>query len=323
MKGITLFLLIFLFSFATQAQVDSTYIKSFDRKYAVEVYTPLKKLSVEYNLSNGNLITLEPNSPAGIGLGFSWKNSGIYYTFNVPLSNGHKGEKSSVRDFQYHHYADSFTLDLYYQQYKGFGAFLEKEESEGSFYPDMKINIYGGILQFVKNYKKYSMGAAHQQSKIQVKSAGSVLYGLSFFYAKTNNIPSVSDEIVDFDKETYNLGPNIGYGYNWIIYKKFYMAASATVGINGIVAHNLETNVTNFDIAPQMIGRASVGYVSEGWIISASSMLNGMYDQFSENYDSKFFGTTFSFSVIRRFDMKRELGIFKKDFIDYFKKSEK
>ncbi|MDR0229757.1 MAG: DUF4421 domain-containing protein [Flavobacteriaceae bacterium] len=322
MKGVLSLLIYFIFLSIASAQVDSTYIKSFDKKYAVEFYTPVKSLAVEYTLSNGDVIALEPNSPTGIGVGFAWKNSGVYYTFNVPLSNGSNGQKSSVTDFQYHHYADSFTVDLYYQRYRGFGIASNSEVQSQEFYPEMKVNMYGGTVQFIKNYKKYSIGAAQQQSKIQLKSAGSLLYGVSLFHVKMNGLPTVHEEIVDFDKETYNFGPNIGYGYNWVIYKKFYLAAAVTVGINGVVGYNLETGITKFNIAPQLTGKTSVGYVSEGWIVSASSLLNGVYDQFSSNYDSKLFGTTFSFSIIKRFDMKKELGIFKKDLIDYLKKDE-
>lgn len=310
-------------SYVMHAQIDSTYIKRLNKKYSVEFYTSYKMLSVEHTVNKTERVAFEPNSLGGLGVGFSWKNSSISYVFQIPaFSNDNKG-KSTASDFQYHHYADSFLVDFYYQNYKGFTYGIDNKFEAKNYLKDMKINLYGGIVQFVHNHKQFSIAAAHKQNRKQLKSAGSLLYGFEFFLVKMNNMPEFEDYTKTYDRRTYNLGPNIGYGQNWIFYKDYFVAGSFTIGLNGVISEDLNIKKTNFEIEPQVGARVSFGYVSEDWIISVTTMFNGIYDKLPSGTNSQLINSSMSLSVSKRFDMKRDYRIFSKDYLEYFKKSDK
>jgi len=141
-----------------------------------------------------------------------------------------------------------------------------------------------------------------------------ILYQKLTHYSSLRNIPVASDAIDDYDKKTYHFGPNIGYGYNWVPFKKVLVAGAITLGVNGAIEENLLTRKTVFIVNPSVIGRFSIGYIGENWIVSASTLSNGLYLNFKETYQSSLLTSTFSFTVIKRFKLKKEIPFLQKDY---------
>ncbi|KUF43778.1 hypothetical protein AV926_11030 [Myroides marinus] len=301
------------------AQVDSLYVKEHKQPYGVKIAFGKDILALDYTLEDGkNKQTYQSNKPTSIGLGFLWRSSSLSFSYGFSFMRDKEKGKTKATDFQYHYYGDKFLIDLYYKRNKGFYSYTndtkENIPSDDNIFPDFKIHMYGGLFQYVWNSEKYSLGAAYDFNKTQVKSAGSLLLGGGVFYSSLRNIPVASDAIDDYDKKTYHFGPNIGYGYNWVPFKKVLVAGAITLGVNGAIEENLLTRKTVFIVNPSVLGRFSIGYIGENWIVSASTLSNGLYLNFKETYQSSLLTSTFSFTVIKRFKLKKEIPFLQKDY---------
>lgn len=155
------------------SQVDSTYIRSFSQELSLKVYF-IDKYTL-LSLKSGNdsdEITYEPNSPYGIGLGFSYKGYSLSGAYGFGFMRDKRKGKTKAADFQYHYYGRKFVMDLYFQKYRRF--FTESNEKYKLF-PDIRLKQYGCFSQYVFNGNKFSYEAAFDQNKKQLKSSGSFL----------------------------------------------------------------------------------------------------------------------------------------------------
>lgn len=307
------------FSVIGYSQVDSTYIKEHGKSYGAKVAFGRDILALDYTLEEGKASqTYQSNKPTSIGVGFLWRSSSLSFSYGFSFMRDKEKGKTKATDFQYHYYGDKFLIDLYFKRNKGFYSYTndtkENVPTTDNIFPEFKIHLYGGLFQYVFNSKRYSLGAANDFNKVQIKSAGSLLLGGGIFYSSLRNIPIASDEIEDYDKKTYHFGPNIGYGYNWVPFKKVLVAGALTVGVNGAIEENLLTHKTVFIVNPTVLGRFSIGYVGEEWIVSVSAVTNGLYLNYKEAYQSSLLTSTFNFTIIKRFNLKKEIAFLQKDY---------
>lgn len=308
-----------LLSTCAFAQVDSTYVKDHLKAYGVKVSFGKDVLSLDYTLEDKKSTqTFESNKPVSIGVGFLWNSSSLSFSHGFSFMRDKEKGKTKATDFQYHYYGDKFLIDLYYKRNKGFYGYTGDNKEEiptvDNIFPDFKIHMYGALFQYVRNNKRYSLGAAYDLNRVQVKSAGSLLLGGGVFYSSLRNIPMLSDGVNDYDKRTYHFGPNIGYGYNWVPLKKMLVAGAFTFGVNGAVEENLLTNKTVFTVNPTVVGRFSIGYIGEEWIVSASAVANGLFLNFKDDYQTGLLTSTFNFTLIKRFNLKKEISFLKKGY---------
>nr|WP_255669522.1 DUF4421 family protein [Myroides oncorhynchi] len=312
--------MIFLFFFTTNyGQVDSSYVKEHVKPYGAKVYFGKDILALDYDFEESKQKqTFQSNKPTTIGIGFLWGSSSLSFSYGFSFMRDKQRGKTKATDFQYHYYGDKFLIDLYYKRNKGFYRYSDNKKGDiptiNNIYPDFSINMYGLMLQYVSNNTRYSLGAAYDFNRVQIKSAGSLLVGGGVFYTSLHNIPTVSENISDFDKRTYHFGPNIGYGYNWVPYKKTLVAGAFTLGINGAIEENLLTNKTSFIVNPTAIGRFTIGYIGEEWIITGTALTNGLFLNFKENYQTSLLSSNFTFTVIKRFTLKKEIRFLKKGY---------
>lgn len=287
--------------------------------YGGKVYFGKDVLALEYTtLDEKDQQSYQSNRPVSLGLGFMWGSSSFSFSHGFSFMRDKERGKTKATDFQYNYYGDKFLLDIYYKRYKGFyrdlGSSKNDIPKEDNIFSDFRVDMYGVLFQYVRNNNKYSLGAAYDLNKIQVKSAGSLLLGAGIFYSALRNIPVLSESIDNYDKQTYHFGPNIGYGYNWVPYKKFLVAGAFTIGVNGAVEKNLLTNHTIFIVNPSILGRFSLGYIGEEWIVSASAITNGLYLNFRNDYQTSLLASNFNLTIIKRFNLKKEISFLKKGY---------
>nr|WP_262903756.1 DUF4421 domain-containing protein [Myroides odoratimimus] len=164
------------------AQVDSTYVRDHIKSYGVKFAFGKDVLALDYTLEDKKSTqTFESNKPVSIGVGFLWGSSSFSFSHGFSFMREKEKGKTKATDFQYHHYGDKFLIDLYYKRNKGFyrytGDHKDDTPTEDDIFPDFKIHMYGALFQYVWNNEKYSLGAAYDFNKVQVKSAGSLLLG--------------------------------------------------------------------------------------------------------------------------------------------------
>lgn len=301
------------------AQVDSTYIRDHVKAYGVKVYFGKDALTLDYDLEKSkNKESFQSNKPTTIGLGFLWGTSSLSFSYGFSFLREKEKGKTKATDFQYHYYGDRFLVDLYYKRNKGFYRYSDDRKEDvpslDDIYPEFNINMYGAMFQYVWNNRRYSLAAAYDFNKVQIRSSGSLLLGGGVFYSSLHNIPTISENIENFDKRTYHFGPNVGYGYNWVPFKKFLVAGAFTLGVNGAIEENLLTRKTTFIINPSLVGRFSIDYMGDEWIVSISTLVNGLFLNYKEDYQTSLLSSNVSLTLIKRFDLKKEISFLKKGY---------
>ncbi|MGS4344957.1 DUF4421 family protein [Myroides odoratus] len=301
------------------AQVDSLYIGKYKHTYGATVSLKQEFLSLNYQ-EDKKEFNFEPNRPLNIGLAFAWRNSSLSYSQGFSGMRDKEKGKSSTVDLQYHLVGKKFMVDFYFQQYKGFYR-LDQESKTYLSFDDLRINRYGGRFTYVFNSDKFSIGAANNKNSRQKKSAGALLIGGSSFLTVIKNTPELHEGVQGNDRRSFSFGPTVGYAYNWVLWKRFLVAPSFSVGINGIFDENLQTKNTVFYVNGQIESTLNLAYQAEGWGIGIRSSLSAMYFDKVEGYTTELSNKGFSLFFTKRFSMKKDPKIFQYDLIDWLNPS--
>ncbi len=300
--------LLALCSVSAYAQQDSTYVKSFQFQYAARAFVAKNTFSLNVESEIGEGGTFTPNNPVLLGLGFSWKNSSLSFGYGFSSMREKDKGKTKTLDLQYHHYGERWIVDLYLLKNKGF--YLEDKDVP-QLYPDLKISLYGAFAQYVFSGDKFSFGAAFDQNKRQLRSAGSWLLGGNVFYTNIKGQPMIDNRFYGNDKWNIQLGPNGGYAYSWVFAPNFYLAGSFSMGVN--VGIEKENEQRKFSVNPLLFSRASVGYNGRDWTVNISALNNRVYVKFTDEYQRSLDPSQYKITFVKRFDLKKEISFLKKD----------
>lgn len=229
-----------------------------------------------------------PNIASAIGVGIFYKTVGIsaaYLLTNRKQSDQRKEALGNTRyfDLSVNSYQTRFGLSLYYQSYRGF--FIAQQQ--GSMYPplavderypqrgDVVLRNAGVSFLGISNWRKFSMQAAFQHTKRQVRSAGSFLWMGSLQYItirgdsllQTPRATSIQEEHAEgregFQKGRFlSVNPLVGYGHTFVL-KRMYLTGVYLVG-PGVQYQRLSktSDLANEYVSP-FIGssfKAAVGY---------------------------------------------------------------
>ena len=284
------------------AQVDSTYIGSFEQPYSVQVYSASNFMALNHEIGNDSEgTTYMSNAPFALGLGASWGKSsfGFSYGFNF-MRNRKKGNtKTNSLAFQYRYYGQKFIADLIFQDYKGLYVEDEKKDETYYLYPDIHIKQYAALWQYIFNNKKFSYRAAFNQTERQLKSAGSFQLGGGIYY----NRLKVDTTFVLNEKRKINniqLGINGGYTHTWVIKKNYYISGSISAGVNVGTEYISKFNLDNIKVYPNIYPRMAMGYNHDSWSLRFSVAANRTYVSFSEKERFGFDTGSFQFTFIKR-----------------------
>lgn len=260
-----LFLLVFFYGFSvfsqTETQIDITpepgkldtnYIEDLSNHFNLYVYgkTKYKKFGVKNNETNQKL-DFSPNDKFNIGIGFNYKWMGLGLAFNLPFINNDddKYGKTKRFDAQMNIFAHRYLLDFYFNFYKGYylsnpEIINPKFDKSGTYpiIPSMRTNDLGISYYHILNYKKFSYRASFIQNEKQKKMAGSLILGfithISNTSADSSFIPTVFlKDIENFEDyklssfSAFDIGPMIGYAYNFVIAKRFLITLSTVPGL--------------------------------------------------------------------------------------------
>lgn len=274
-----------ILSLSCFSQTDSAYIEKHPHEFSLKIYSVLESVNIFHEY--GSLETIEndyaSNRPMGLGLGFSYRNVGLSFSYSIkPFREKDKGDTKSL-DLQYHIYGKKMVFDIIGQLYEGFYSEEENEAKEINYNIHNKLKVYklGLSWQYVFNSKKFSHRAALGQSEKQLKSAGSFLLGGEFYYNQIHSdIPYFFSDSLD-GKEKYisfQFGPNVGYAYTWVFKKHFFLSLSVSVGFNLGINHN----DNQFMFCPTTLPRFGFGYNAESWSLGLSYVNNLTYAYFTE-----------------------------------------
>ena len=148
----------------------------------------------------------------GIGIGMAinpYKWSGIYKDY----------------EFNLNYYSSKLSLDFSYQRSESLAGDIERGDNDSRLESgDVTLKVINLAGYYTFNHRRFSFPAAFTQSYIQRRSAGSWLAGISYqggsiettdaLKARNPNAPDTRIYIGHF-------GIGGGYGYNWVIGKKW------------------------------------------------------------------------------------------------------
>ena len=127
-------------------------------------------------------------------------------------------------------------------------------------FPGLRLESYGIDVYYFFNNKRYSHGAAYSFSKIQKRSAGSLIAGLTVSSQDVDiDFSGLPDDMKSYlpepDKQDYRFRYYdyclvAGYGYNWVISKHwlFNISALPSFGFKHCLDSSVEGNTDLFSL---------------------------------------------------------------------------
>lgn len=289
----------FLLSYTVHAETDSTYIRPFDEKLAVKLFTSKTFLLMEHDIKEKTDVSYMSNTPVGIGAGILWHNTGISFGYGFDFMRDKKKGKTQSIDFQYHYYGRKVVSDFYFLKYKGF--YIEEDNfprknTEYVISPDLTINQYGVFGQYVFNGEKFSYKATFNQSERQLRPAGSFILGGGAYLTE---IKSDTSFVINGRKDfrNFQIGVSAGYAYSWIIKENYFITGSVSAGVN----FGKENGLDKWKAYPTALPRIAAGYNHKDWSIAMSFHGNMVSVSFSDKSYINVFSGNFQLSFTKRF----------------------
>lgn len=278
-------------SHLANAQYDSSYYVSYEnlitgRFYFSKKYTSFK---LRDRLEDYSL-TYRPNTTLNMGVGATYKWATLNLAYGFDFLNPERGRgDTDYLDLQFHSYGRKFITDFFGQFYEGFFLTRNSTNFIGDGYylrPDLRVNQIGASVQYILNHRKFSYRASFLQNEWQKKSAGTFIFGIEAYGGKVkadstmiptfaNNAEALRDiQLMRF----FEIGPNAGYAYTWVIKNHFFLTGSASLsldfGMNRIFDKEGSQNTTG--VSPNTFLRFFGGYNSKKWAISVIYVTNSV-----------------------------------------------
>ena len=305
---------------------DTTRIKDYSDHLSLWLYGIQKLYSLEIRNSDiDKTLKVSPNGQTNIGVGFNYKWMGIGVAFKSPFAKNDDdiyGETSRL-DAQFNVFTRSFGMDMSFQYYKGYYIsnpedFIKHEDEEE--YPQLP-NLETVSLElsayYFTNHRKFSYRAAFVRNEVQLKGAGSPIFGIytriDIAHDPDGFIPEV---LPDSLKHHYNItafantnyGLSVGYTYTFVIWKKFFINLSFVPGLG---AKSLKIYTTEGEFVPKIglsariVARSAIGYEHKYFYLGISQISITNTFQYNNLHFSAA-TTKFRFFVGKRFNINKK-----------------
>ena len=278
---------------------DSIYMKR--ENYVLSARTKLTLFVFINRYLNGNLFTNPginsyyfPIAPLNIGLGFSHK----WLAVNVAILSPRigksnytgEGEKYSNFNLQALAYTHKYGLDVIYS--KNIGYFLGNYNNfinltdvpNQTPYFDISTQRLTVNLLRIFNPMKYSMNATMIGGEMQKNNASSLIFNTSFSmsaFDMGDSIPSfisaqANPNTIFRSGTFYSVGLLPGYGFTWIIRKRFFIGIIPSFGPSfQYKSINFETHHDErFSISYRILAKAGVGFHTKKWTAGLSVLFD-------------------------------------------------
>lgn len=231
----------------------------------------------------------------GLYLGYRW----LFLGYNFNLRDRKRNEPKKT-ELSLNFYDNKFGVDLHYRKtggdvklrsYEGFDT-QDASSSEDSPFGGLSSKLFGVNASWIFNHSKYSQQAAFRHNTVQLQDAGSFIANISY----TRQTISFDHDILPgqltgnvnpklkFDRLKYsNYSLGFGYGYNWVLSKKWLAGASFIPSISykkpSIEGYELANEKKN--IGFDFITRASVVYNNGKHFAGAMLVFNAYHNRWN------------------------------------------
>lgn len=222
---------------------DTTYITGTGYRFKAYLTTENWFDSYAMRLGKGLPMTLRSDLTSTLGL---YVNAvGISLGYSVDMTHTFAGRKQVCKKWELGADTELFTIN-FHRYSNNYGSFVRSFGNVNYGHPihmemaGMRMKNIGADLYFYINNKRYSRAAAYSFSKIQKKSAGSIIVGLQYTNLDLNidlsTLPSALKPMLPDIPQTYRFHYSdyafiVGYGYNFALGKNFLLNLTGTPSI--------------------------------------------------------------------------------------------
>lgn len=276
--------------FAQTDSLSNAYIQKFPDKISVQAFLLNTSNEFTINYEQENIrVGLVPNQKTTLNLGVQYDI--ISFSFGYApkfFANNNDNGDSKMTAFSLTLFPGRWMqhFDFYYQK----GITLEANDVPLIYYPQLKTMKIGGTTSYVFN-KNFSFRALAFQSERQLKSTGSFVPSLSYYYTELD-----SRAVADLGDKAHfiNVALAPGYNYNWVIARKFLVAGGFSLGAGFVRTVDSQDKSTAF--LTQASLSISLGYNSEtfyGGVYSKGTVSNHKADKNAAMDDAISYATAF------------------------------
>ena len=310
--------------------VRTPYISSFRNQLILRTYFSRKFTGLSFeDRESSKSINYLPNTSLNFGVGFTYHSFTLNLGLGLPfLNNRDEQGKTLYLDLQTNFHSRKWLINGYVQLYKG--MYLQNTAEIFPMYalpfylrPDILTKVFGISAIRSPNGHKHSIRASLVQDERQKKSAGSLLYGLEFYYvlANSDESPLIPEEIsigplsshASFTRTTLiKAGPSVGYVHTFVLSRKFFLMLSLTLNI-GLGHHSYSQDKTSvrshYDVYSGVFTRAAIGYNSDNWFVGVSFVNNTIgISSASDGLNNSANVGNFRFNVAKRIQPSNKLS---------------
>ena len=208
--------------------------------------------------------------------------------YSVDMKTIFGGKSTDHSRFETNFNCALFNFDLYYTHNEGtyirqFTAF-DRGHLIKKYFPGTEMNNFGISLYYFFNNKRYSQGAAYNFSKIQKRSAGSFIAGLSYsnlnIYMNFDTLDPELKPLYPFPTERLRFHYHsycalFGYGYNWVWHPKWLFNVTALPSIGWNHGYEDSSEGSGNSLSLNIQGRASLTYNHRALFASVMAKITG------------------------------------------------
>ncbi len=275
---------------------DINFIQTFPNHITGRLYLSQKYTDLEIEDENRKVsIDYAPNTTLNLGIGVTVKSLSLNLAYGFAFLNPEEGRgKTRYLDLQSHVYTREWVVDLFGQFYSG--LYLENTTQlapnyNEPFYRRRDLNeiIIGGSAFYVVNNREYSFRSALIQNERQLKSAGSLLFGMEAYLGKVSGDSAIAPYFMApevFGPARYareisfaKIGPSAGYAYTFVYDKKYFLMLSLSLNLSyGVHSSSTPNDIklTEETIDVGAFARFAIGYNDANWYLGLSSVNNNI-----------------------------------------------
>ena len=156
----------------------------------------------------------------------------IYRGLSVGMAINPAKLKGVYKDYEFNlnYYSSKISLDASYQRSSTLAGDIERNGLQRLESGDISMKVLNLAGYYTFNHRRFSYPAAFNQSYIQQRSAGSWLAGFSYqggSIKTTDELKEKNPNAPEVRIFTGHFGIGGGYGYNWVLGKKWLLHFSA------------------------------------------------------------------------------------------------
>jgi len=283
-----------LFFIAVCYTQESEYVQDFSHKINAKIGVDTKSFSykVTNSVTNGKF-NLKPNESVRLAASMHYRFIGVTVGFSPSFLNNNEDEKlkgeSDINSIQLRLFIKRFIQEFGYNKIEGvyvdntadFDANWIKGTDPYIQLKSLNMKRFGGKTSFVWN-KNLSFKALLMQNQKQIKSAGSFVPSISYYYSELNN---PSNELISLNETNFDLNITAGYIHNFVFgaEQNFFASLGVFPGFGVKFAKNMQED--EFDVLQEkketytnfiFEGRLNFGYNSDKIFTGIQFNVNGV-----------------------------------------------